>query len=232
MKKIAAMNPPGRIVVIDQRDRGFDWRNLHAFRELFFIFAWRDIAVRYKQALLGFSWVILRPLVIIFVFTFVFGSLANIPSIGDVPYALVVCTGLLPWYLISLSLNDMSGSLVGNAAIVTKVYFPRLILPISALVVNLVDFIVSLLILIGFMIWYGVMPARQIIFLPLVTLLAMCVTAGPGLLFAALNVQFRDFRYIVPLLRSLAYTSLRSPSASLSSRRIGSCCTVLTLLSV
>ena len=203
MTKRSTAGRPAAVVVIDGTDRNFDWRNLYAFRELLFVFAWRDIAVRYKQALLGVAWVILRPLIIIFVFTFVFGNLAKVPSVGDVPYVLVVCTGLLPWYLISLSLNDMAASLVSNSAIVTKVYFPRLILLISALVVNLVDFVASLLILLCLVIWFEVMPAWQIVFLPLVIVLAMLVVAGPGLLFAALNVQFRDFRYIVPFITQI-----------------------------
>lgn len=191
-------------VVIDSGAKGnFDWRSLYAFRELFLILSWRDISVKYKQTFFGFAWVILRPLLTIAVFTIVFGKLANVPSVGDVPYALVVCTGLLPWYLMSLSFNDAAGSLIGNSAIITKVYFPRVILPISALLVNLADFVVSLLILVILAAWYGVAPGWQVLMIPFCIVFALLVVLGPSLLFAALNVEYRDFRYIVPFVVQL-----------------------------
>lgn len=188
------------IVISPDGGSPFDWRELYAFRELFLAITWRDISVRYKQTFAGFAWVIVKPLLTILTFTIVFGGLAKVPSIGDIPYALVVCTGLLPWYLMSLSVNDAAGSLVGNAPIITKVYFPRLILPMSTLLVNLVDFIVSLAILAVLAVWYGIVPSWQIVLLPLWIVLALMVTLGPGLLFAALNVEYRDFRFIVPFM--------------------------------
>jgi lipopolysaccharide transport system permease protein len=195
------MSSTGRplyVVIEPDRKRNFDWRELTAFRELLLILSWRDISVKYKQTFFGFAWVLFRPLLTIAAFTIVFGKLANVPSVGDVPYALVVCTGLLPWYLMSLSFSDAAGSLIGNSAIITKVYFPRMILPISALLVNLADFVVSLLILVIVAAWYGVAPSWQVLLLPVCVLFALAVTLGPSLLFAALNVEYRDFRYIVP----------------------------------
>jgi len=194
----------GRHVVIVSGTRvRFDWRELYLFRELFLTLAWRDISVKYKQTLFGFAWVLLRPLLTIAVFTVVFGVLAKVPPVGDIPYPLVVCGGLLPWYLISLSLTDASSSLVSNSAIVTKVYFPRLILPITALMANFADFVVSLLILIALMAWYGFGPVWQILFLPIWVIFALLIVLGPGLLFAALNAEYRDFRYIVPFIVQL-----------------------------
>jgi lipopolysaccharide transport system permease protein len=191
------------IIVNPSYREKLDWRMFAAYHELFFVLTWRDIVVKYKQTAFGFAWAILRPLLTIIVFTVVFGKLANVPSIGNVPYALVVCTGLLPWYLMSLSLADASNSLIGNSAIISKVYFPRLILPISTLLVNFVDFLISLSILFGLSFWYGFVPSWKIVFLPFVISLAMLVILGPGLLFAALNVKFRDFRYVVPFVMQL-----------------------------
>jgi lipopolysaccharide transport system permease protein len=182
---------------------GVNLRELYSFRELFFILTWRDTSVKFKQTFFGLAWILLRPLFTIIVFTVVFGKLANLPSVGDTPYALVVCTGLLPWYLLSLALNDSASSLVANSGIISKVYFPRLILPISALLVNLIDFSISLLILLGLFAWYGVLPGWQIIFMPLFVALTLFVVLGPGLLFAALSVEYRDFRYIVPFIIQL-----------------------------
>lgn len=191
-------------VVVDASvNPGTSLREIYAFRELFFILSWRDISVKYKQTFLGFAWTLLRPLFTIVVFTILFGRIANLPSVGDTPYALVVCTGLLPWYLLSLGLNDAANSLVANSSIVSRVYFPRQILPISAMLVNLVDFGISLLVLFALFAWYGVWPSWQIVFLPAFIALALLVILGPGLLFAALNVQYRDFRYIVPYLIQL-----------------------------
>jgi len=175
------------------------WRDLWAYRELFAILAWRDVAVRYKQTMVGTAWAILRPLVTMAVFTVVFGRLAHLPSQGG-PYPVMVFAGLLPWFLFSTILGDASASLVGNAHLVSKVYFPRLIVPASAAVVTLVDFALNLLILFALMAWYGVMPTWRFLLLPVFVALAILASLGPAFLITALNVKYRDFRYVIPFL--------------------------------
>ena len=176
------------------------WRDLWHYRELFAILAWRDVAVRYKQTVIGVAWAVLRPLLTMVVFTIVFGKLAGLPSDGTVPYAVLVFAGMLPWFLFASILSEASVSLVGNANLLAKVYFPRLIIPTSAAVVALVDFTVSLAILVAIMAWYGVVPGWQIVLLPAFVALAVLASLGPALLLTALNVKYRDFRYIVPFI--------------------------------
>lgn len=173
------------------------WRDLWRYRELFGFLAWRDILVRYKQTAIGVAWALLRPLLTILIGAGIFGGLARLPSEG-VPYAILVCAGTLPWYFFASALTESSASLVGNANLISKIYFPRLILPASAVVVAFVDFAISMLILAGLMAWYGVMPTWKLCTLPLFTALAFFSALGPGLLFTALNVKYRDFRYIIP----------------------------------
>lgn len=173
------------------------WADLWRYRELFGFLAWRDILVRYKQTAIGVAWAVLRPLLTILIGAGVFGTLAQLPSDG-VPYAIMVCAGTLPWYFFSSALSESAGSLVGNANLISKVYFPRMILPASAVVVAFVDFAISMIILAGLMAWYGVMPTWRLCALPLFTALAFVTAMGPGLLFTALNVKYRDFRYIIP----------------------------------
>lgn len=173
------------------------WADLWHYRELFGFLAWRDILVRYKQTVIGIAWAVLRPLLTIVIGTGVFGSLAQLPSDG-VPYAVMVCAGTLPWFFFSSALSESAGSLVGNANLISKVYFPRMILPASAVVVAFVDFAISMVILAGLMAWYGMMPTWRLLALPLFTALAFVTAIGPGLLFTALNVKYRDFRYIIP----------------------------------
>lgn len=173
------------------------WADLWHYRELFGFLAWRDILVRYKQTVIGVAWAVLRPLLTIVIGTGVFGSLAQLPSDG-VPYAVMVCAGTLPWFFFSSALSESAGSLVGNANLISKVYFPRMILPASAVVVAFVDFAISMVILAGLMAWYGMMPTWRLLALPLFTALAFVTAIGPGLLFTALNVKYRDFRYIIP----------------------------------
>lgn len=174
------------------------WSDLWHYRELFAILAWRDVAVRYKQTVIGIAWAFIRPFLTMIVFTIVFGKLAKLPSDGDVPYPILVFAGMLPWFLFSSILTEASNSLVGNANLISKVYFPRLIVPASAGVVALVDFGVNLLILFGIMAWYGFMPNWQIALLPAFVLLAVLASLGPALYITALNVKYRDFRYIIP----------------------------------
>lgn len=187
------------ILEAGRSDRQY-WHDVWRYRELFFILAWRDIAVRYKQTAIGVAWAVLRPLLTMIVFTLVFGKLAKLPSEGAVPYALMVFAGMLPWYLFSSVLSEASTSIVANASLIGKVYFPRIVVPLATAVVALVDFLISLAILVVLMLWYGFMPGWQILLLPLFVLLALFVSIGPAMWIAALNVKYRDFRYVIPFL--------------------------------
>lgn len=175
------------------------WRDLWLYRELFYFLAWRDVLVRYKQTLIGFAWALLRPLLTLIAFTIVFGKLAKLPSEG-IPYPLLVFAGLLPWLFFANALTEAGNSVMDNANMVAKVYFPRLVIPTSAVIVSLVDFLIATIILAGLMIWYQFAPELSILSLPLFTLLAFAAAMGPGLWIAALNVKYRDFRYVIPFL--------------------------------
>ncbi len=173
------------------------WQDLWRYRELFYFLAWRDVLVRYKQTVIGIAWVLIRPFLTMLVFTFVFGNLAQLPS-GDAPYPILVFSAMLPWQFFSNSLSESSNSLINNANLISKVYFPRLVVPTSAVVVGLVDFMVSGIILIGLMAWYDFVPGWRILTLPVFIIIAFIASMGAGLWLCALNVQYRDFRYIVP----------------------------------
>ena len=175
------------------------WRDLWRYRELFYFLAWRDILVRYKQTVIGIAWALLRPLLTMIVFTVVFGSIAKLPSNG-VPYPILVFAGLLPWQFFSNALSECSNSLISNSNLLSKVYFPRLIIPTSAVIVSFVDFLISGMILLGLMAWYSYAPTWRVLMLPVFTLTAFLASMGAGLWLAALNVQYRDFRYVVPFL--------------------------------
>ena len=175
------------------------WQDLWRYRELFFFLAWRDILVRYKQTALGLVWALGRPLITVLVFTLVFSKLAKLPSDG-VPYPLLVFAALLPWQFFSSAFSGAGESLVSNAGMISKVYFPRLVIPASAVIVSFVDFLISGIILVGLMIWYGFAPSLRIFALPLFTFVAIAAAMGVGLWFAALNVKYRDFRIIVPFI--------------------------------
>ncbi|MCX5699126.1 MAG: ABC transporter permease [Candidatus Omnitrophica bacterium] len=175
------------------------WKDLWRYRELFFFLAWRDVLVRYKQTVIGIAWSVIRPLLTMIVFTIIFGKLAKLPS-GNVPYPILVFAAMLPWQFFANALSDSSGSLVTNANMLTKVYFPRLVIPASTVIVSLVDFFISFVILIVLMIWYRFIPSWHIIALPFFLLLAFMVSFGSGLVLATLNVKYRDFRYIVPFI--------------------------------
>lgn len=174
------------------------WLDLWRYRELFLILAWRDVSVRYKQTVIGVAWALIRPLLTMVVFTVIFGRVAKLPSDGNAPYALMVFAAMLPWTLFAASLSEASGSLIGNANLISKVYFPRLIVPTATIVVALVDFLISLSVLAGLMMFYRYAPSWQILLLPLFTLLALLTSLGPSLWVTALNVKYRDFRYIIP----------------------------------
>ena len=179
------------------------WRDLWRYRELFRVLAWRDVAVRYKQTVIGAAWAVIRPFLTMVVFTVIFGKLANLPSEGTAPYAIMVFTGMLPWTFFSSALADTSNSLIGNANLISKVYFPRLIVPMAAIGVAFVDFAINFMILVALMIWYQFMPDWQFLLLPVFVALALVAGLGPGLWLTALNVKYRDFRYITPFLVQL-----------------------------
>ena len=179
------------------------WRDLWRYRELFFVLAWRDVAVRYKQTVIGLAWALIQPLLTMAIFTIIFGQVAKLPTDGEAPYALLVYAGLLPWQLFSTSLTGASASLINNANLISKVYFPRLIVPVAAVVVSFVDFIISFVILIGLLIWYQFLPGWQILSLPFFVLMAFLASLGPGLWITSLNVKYRDFRYIIPFIVQL-----------------------------
>lgn len=173
------------------------WRDLWRYRELFFFLAWRDILVRYKQTVIGIVWALGRPLLTMLVFTLVFSKLAKLPS-GGVPYPILVFAALLPWQFFSSAFSGAGDSLISNAGMISKVYFPRLVIPASAVIVAFVDFLISIAILVGLMIWYGFAPNLRILTLPLFIFVAFAAAMGAGLWIAALNVKYRDFRIIVP----------------------------------
>jgi len=175
------------------------WKDLWRYRELFYFLAWRDILVRYKQTAIGFAWALIRPFLTMIVFTVVFGSLAKLPSEG-VPYPILVFAAMLPWQFFANALSECSNSLISNANLISKVYFPRLIVPASAVIVSFVDFMISGWILLGLMVWYNFVPSWRILTLPLFILIAFAAAIGGGLWLAALNVKYRDFRYIVPFI--------------------------------
>lgn len=173
------------------------WNDIWRFRELFFFMAWRDILVRYKQTVIGLAWSIIRPVLTMIVFTFIFGNLANLPSDGA-PYAVLVYAAMLPWQFFATSFADASNSLIGNSNMLTKIYFPRLIIPASTVIVNLVDFLISFCILIILMFWFRFVPEWNILFLPIFIFLTFITSLSAGLYVSALNVRYRDFKYIVP----------------------------------
>ncbi|MBD6617913.1 ABC transporter permease [Komarekiella sp. 'clone 1'] len=175
------------------------WKDLWRYRELLYFLAWRDILVRYKQTFVGIAWALIRPFLTMVVFTVVFGNLAKLPS-QDAPYPILVFAAMLPWQFFSNALGECSNSLISNANLISKVYFPRLIVPISAVTVSFVDFMISGMILLGLMIWYNFVPSWQILTLPLFIIIAFAASMAVGLWLAALNVEYRDFRYIVPFI--------------------------------
>lgn len=175
------------------------WMDIWRYRDLFFFLVWRDILVRYKQTVIGIAWVVIRPIMTMLVFTLVFGKLAKLPSDG-VPYSLMVFSGMLPWFFFSSALSESSNSMVTNSNLLSKVYFPRIIIPASAIIVCLVDFFLSFLVLVPFMFYYGLFPDWRIVTIPFFLLLALTASLGFGLWLSALNIKYRDFRFILPFI--------------------------------
>jgi len=197
------MHPSPQLLVIEagHAERHY-WRDLWRYRELFFFLAWRDILVRYKQTVIGIVWALARPLLTVLVFTLVFSKLAKLPSEGA-PYPILVFAALLPWQFFSSAFSGAGDSLISNAGMISKVYFPRLVIPASAVIVSFVDFLISGLILVGLMIWYAFVPNLRLLTLPLFVFVAIAAAMGAGLWIAALNVKYRDFRIIVPFVVQL-----------------------------
>src|ERR1700716_2164799 len=194
---------PNEIVIEPGRQELNYWRDLWRYRELFYVLAWRDVAVRYKQTVIGAAWALIRPFLAMVVFSVIFGRIANLPSDGSTPYPLMVFAGMLPWMFFSTSLSEASNSLIGNANLISKVYFPRLIVPTATIVVAFVDFLITFAILIAMMAWYQFLPGWQIMILPGFVLLAFAASMGPALWLTALNVKYRDFRYVIPFIVQL-----------------------------
>jgi lipopolysaccharide transport system permease protein len=188
------------------------WGDLWRYRELFLILAWRDISVRYKQTVIGIAWAVIRPVLTMVVFTVIFGTLAKMKTEIEVPYPLFVLVGTLPWSLFSTSLSEAAGSLVNNSNLISKVYFPRMIVPSATIVTAFVDFLIGLIILIGFMAYYAVSGRYtlgwSLLLFPALAALSVVVSLGPGLWSTALTVKYRDFRHVMPFVVQLgAYIS-------------------------
>lgn len=189
-----------KLIIKAGRSESHYWRDLWRYRELFYFLAWRDILVRYKQTVIGATWAVLRPFLTMLVFTVIFGKLAKLPAEGSAPYAIMVYAALLPWQFFANALTEASGSLVVNANLISKVYFPRLIVPASSVITCFVDFLISGLILIGLMCWYQFAPTWRLIAIPALVAMAIATSIGVGLWLTALNVKYRDFRYVVPFI--------------------------------
>jgi lipopolysaccharide transport system permease protein len=200
IKNETTEQPSFELVLEAGRGEKYYWADLWRYRELFQVLAWRDVSVRYKQTIIGVAWAVIRPFLTMLVFTVVFSTVAKLPSEGAAPYALMVFAGMLPWTFFSTALSDASNSLVNNSNLISKVYFPRLIVPVATVVVALVDFCISFSILALMMLWYLYLPPIQILLLPVFIFLSFLASLGPSLWITSLNVKYRDFRYIIPFI--------------------------------
>ena len=190
-----------RLTIVPNKVEQHYWQDLFRYKELFYILAWRDLKVRYKQTVLGVAWSIIRPLLTMVVFTVVFSKAANMKADDpSVPYAIFVLAGVLPWQFFASAVGEASNSLIGNAGLLSKVYFPRLIIPAAAIITSFVDFLITLGLLVGLFVYYGFMPSSKILFLPLFALLNFLTAFGISLFITSLNVKYRDFRYIIPFI--------------------------------
>jgi len=204
VKQIAACDglgtsSAGQLLIDADRIEQQYWSDLWRYRELFFFFAWRDLLVRYKQTVVGISWSIIRPLITMLILTVVFGKLSKMPS-GGLPYPLLVLCGMLPWNFFSTAISESGNSMVANSSLISKIYFPRIIIGISSVITSFVDFLISALLMVGLMFWYRFIPPVSALLLPFFTLLALGASVGIGLWIAALMVKYRDFRFIVPFI--------------------------------
>lgn len=199
------------LIIEAGRTEGQYWRDLWRYRELFYVLAWRDIAVRYKQTAIGILWALLVPFINSILLTVIFHRVAGMPSVGDAPYFLVVFAASMPWQFFASSLGGASQSVLGNSGLISKVYFPRLIVPAGAVVTALADLAIAFYLLIGIMAYFHYWPSWHFLFLPFFVLLGFVVAMGPGLFFTALMVKYRDFRYITPFV--LQVGQLVSPVA-------------------
>ena len=194
---------PQRLIIEFGRSDAHYWGDLWRYRELFTVLAWRDLSVRYKETVFGVAWALARPLLSMLIFTTIFRGLAGLPSEGNVPYPLMVLVGMLVWTLLSTSWTEAGGSIVRDAGLVTKVYFPRIIVPTASVVVNFVDFLISFALLAVLMIVYRVAPDWRILLLPFFVAWVFLANLGPALWIASLNVRYRDVRYILPFIVQL-----------------------------
>lgn len=200
--KRLTQSPSENLHILIEPPRGWqalEWREFWAYRELLFFLTWRDIKVRYKQTVLGAAWAILQPVLTMLVFSIIFGRLAKLPSEG-IPYPVFTFTALLPWQLFAFALTSSSNSLIDSQNLITKVYFPRLIVPLASTIAGLVDFAIAFVVLLGMMFYYHIIPQVVIWSLPLFLLLALASALAVGLWLSALNVKYRDIRYVVPFL--------------------------------
>ena len=192
------MNNQELIIEAGKTERHY-WKDLWNYRELFYFLAWRDVLVRYKQTVIGIIWAVLRPFLTMLVFTIIFGKLAKLPS-GGAPYPIMVFAAMLPWQFFATSFSEAGNSLIANTNMISKVYFPRLVMPASSVIVCFFDFLISFVILLFLMLWYGFIPELRIITLPLFVIVAFAASLAAGIWIAALNVRYRDFRYIIPFI--------------------------------
>ena len=197
------MNNKYEIIIEPGRSEKNYWADLWRFRELFYILSWRDISVRYKQTVIGILWALIRPLLTMVVFTVIFGKMAKLPSDGNAPYAIMVYAGMLPWQFFSSAITATSNSLIGNTQLITKVYFPRLIIPASSMITSFVDFIISFIILVFLMFYFSFLPTWKMVYLFGFLIITFLTALGFGLFITSLNVKYRDFRYIVPFIVQL-----------------------------
>lgn len=196
--------PEGRKLVIapGMADKHY-LRDVWQYRELFFVLAWRDVSVRYKQTAVGLAWAVLRPVLTMLIFSFVFGRVARLSSPEGIPYPLVVFAGLLPWHFFASAFYDASNSLVENSNLISKIYFPRIVIPVASVMVSVVDFIVGTAVLVAMLVWFGVVPSWRLALFPVLFVFTFLSCLGPALWVASVNVKYRDFRYVIPFVVQL-----------------------------
>jgi homopolymeric O-antigen transport system permease protein len=209
-------------VIAPNRSAGNYWRDLWRYRELFLILAWRDVAVRYKQTVAGAAWAIVQPVLSMIIMTVIFGRVAGLPSQAGAPYAVMVFAAMLPWQFFANALTSTSQSIVANGGLISKVYFPRMIIPASSIVVSLIDLAVASSILAMMMVWFQFWPTWRLLAVPLFVVLAVVAAFGPGLILTALTVKYRDFRFIIPFIVHFGlYVSPVAYSAAVVREKIG-----------